>query len=389
MRSEVVVTAWRSAAVVLALVLSAMPALAQKALVSVKTDQAPTIDGTVDAAWEKAPAYKIALIETPYKPEGFKGITKTNVTMKSMYDKDNIYVLLQWEDPTRSIERAPWVKQPDGKWKQLKAADQTGHDNTYYEDKLALLWNINAKEFEKKGCEVACHKARGGKVAGIDDKSPGRKFTDKPGETIDMWHWKSVRTGPVGQVDDQYIDDTKDPTKNADWGRKGDAKTGGGYADNVNKDKTGPAWMNKTPSEENKYWVLDDQKTEFVDTFKPGDVVGGIVIAPFHRLPGRPRGPGRVEERDVDARDQAQARDYGREGQGAGRPVRRSQEDLLLRGVGVRQQPDQPRLPRRRSPADLQVAGNVALGAPPAAFRGRSPTHPGDSMVTDRRRRRT
>jgi hypothetical protein len=109
MRSEVVVTAWRSAAVVLALVLSAMPALAQKALVSVKTDQAPTIDGTVDAAWEKAPAYKIALIETPYKPEGFKGITKTNVTMKSMYDKDNIYVLLQWEDPTRSIERAPWV----------------------------------------------------------------------------------------------------------------------------------------------------------------------------------------------------------------------------------------------------------------------------------------
>ena len=96
-----------------------------------------------------------------------------------------------------------------------------------------------------------------------------------------MWHWKGVRTGPVGQVDDQFIDDTKDPTKNADWGRKGDTKTVGGYSDNVNKDKTGPAWMNKTPSEANKYWVLGDEKTEFVDTFKPGDVVGGIVIAPF------------------------------------------------------------------------------------------------------------
>jgi hypothetical protein len=281
MRSAVVVTAWRSAVVVLALALSAIPALAQKGLVSLKTDQAPTIDGTVDAAWEKAPAYKITLDQTPYKPEGFKGITKTNVTMKSIYDKDNIYVLLQWEDPTKSFQREPWVKQPDGTWKQLKAPDSTGHDNTYYEDKLALLWNINTKDFDKKGCDIACHKARGGKIAGIEDKSPGRKFTNNPGETLDMWHWKSVRTGPVGQVDDQYMDDTKDPTKNADWGRKGDAKMGGGYSDNVNKDKTGPAWMNKTPSEENKYWVLDDQKTEFVDNFKPGDVVGGIVIAPF------------------------------------------------------------------------------------------------------------
>lgn len=272
---------WGGVGTVLAVLVAATPAVAQRSLVSVKTDQAPTIDGTVDAAWEKAPAYKIALDETTYKPEGFKGITKTNVTMKSMYGKDNIYLLVQWEDPTRSFERTPWVKQPDGTWKQLKALDSTGHDNTYYEDKLAILWGINAKGFAKKGCEVACHKARGGKIAGIEDKSPGRKYTDNPGETIDMWHWKGVRTGPVGQVDDQYIDDTKDPTKNADWGRKGDAKTGGGYSNNINKDKTGPAWMNKTPSEENKYWVLDDQKTEFVDTFKPGDVVGGIVIAPF------------------------------------------------------------------------------------------------------------
>jgi hypothetical protein len=260
--------------------LATTPALAQKSLVSVKTDQAPTIDGAVEAIWEKAPAYKITLDQTPYKPEGYKGITKTNVTMKSMYDKEYLYLLVQWEDPTQSFERAPWVKQSDGTWKQLKARDNTGHDNTYYEDKMAMLWNISAKGFEKKGCEVACHKARGGKIAGIDDKSPGRKFTDAPGETIDMWHWKGVRTNPVGQIDDQYVDDTKDPAKNADWGRKGDVKTGGGYADNSNKDKTGPAWMNKTPSE-NKYWILDENKTAFVDTFKPGDVVAGMVVAPF------------------------------------------------------------------------------------------------------------
>jgi hypothetical protein len=132
MRSAAVVAAWWSGVMVLAIALSAMPALAQKGLVSVKTDQAPTLDGTVEAAWEKAPAYKITLDQTPYKPEGFKGITKTNVTMKSMYDKENIYVLLQWQDPTKSLQREPWVKQPDGKWKQLEAPDSTGHENTYY-----------------------------------------------------------------------------------------------------------------------------------------------------------------------------------------------------------------------------------------------------------------
>lgn len=280
-RRPVAAVVWRSAVALLALALSPMPALAQKALVSVKTDQAPTIDGTVEAAWEKAPAYRFTLDETSYKPEGYKGITKTSVTMKSMYDREHIYFLIQWGDPTRSFERAPWVKQPDGKWKQLKVLDSTGHDNTYYEDKMAILWNISTRDFDTKGCDTACHKARGGKVAGIEDKSPGRKYTNAPGETLDMWHWKSVRTGPVGQVDDQYVDDTKDPTKNANWGRQSDVKTGGGYVDNVNKDKTGPAWMNKTPSEENRYWVLDDQKTAFVDDFKPGDVVPGIVVAPF------------------------------------------------------------------------------------------------------------
>ncbi|HWC03856.1 MAG TPA: hypothetical protein VHF87_13955 [Methylomirabilota bacterium] len=59
MRNAVVVVAWRSGAVILALALSAMPALAQKGLVSVRTDQPRTIDRTVDAAWEKVPAYEI------------------------------------------------------------------------------------------------------------------------------------------------------------------------------------------------------------------------------------------------------------------------------------------------------------------------------------------
>jgi len=252
-----------------------------KSLVSVRTDQAPAIDGAADAVWAKAAEYKMLLDKTPYEPSnGYKGAKKSTVTMKSLYDAENIYFLVQWDDPTQSNERAPWVKQADGSWKQLSNKDSTGHDNTYYEDKMAVLWNVNTKDFDAKGCAIVCHKARGGKIAGIEDKSPARKYTNAPGETVDMWHWKGVRTGPVGQVDDQYMDGTKDPKANADWGRKSDVKTGGGYADNVNAAKNGPAFMNKG-ADAPKYWILAENKADFVDTFKAGDVVPGIVVAPF------------------------------------------------------------------------------------------------------------
>jgi hypothetical protein len=256
-------------------------AMAQSSLVSVKTEKAPVIDGAVDPAWERAPVYKVTLDKTVYEPSnGFKGVTKTTVTLRSLYDKEHVYFLVRYDDPTQSLARAPWVKQPDGTWKRLANKDSTGHENTYYEDKFAMLWNINTAGFEKKGCDVACHKARGGKIAGIEDTAPGRMFTDKPGETVDMWHWKSVRTNPVGQMDDQYIDDTKDPKKNEDWGRKGDSKTGGGYADNVKKDHPTPVFMSKAPGAD-KYWIMAADKTEFVDTFKPGDIVPSMIVEPF------------------------------------------------------------------------------------------------------------
>ena len=43
---------------------------------------------------------------------------------------------------------------------------------------------------------------------------------------------KSIRTGYIGQVDDQYLDHTRyDKEKSPEAGRKSDPKTGGGYAD--------------------------------------------------------------------------------------------------------------------------------------------------------------
>ncbi len=243
---------------------------------SIKLD-APIELNTDNPVWEKAPSLEIVLSETPYKPKGFPGITSTNATIKSLYDNNSIYIYLQYDDPTFSVNRFPWIKQADGSWKQMKNKDQTGHENDYYEDKAGIYWNINARGFAKKGCAISCHITKNGLNAGLPDTSAGRKYTRKAGQTIDMWHWKSVRTGlPFGLSHDQYVDSEKNTNKN--WGRHGDEKTAGGYKNNISKDKKTPMYMNKNP-ESTLTYLPDDQKVPFVDNFKVGDMVPGIVVS--------------------------------------------------------------------------------------------------------------
>ena len=275
---------------------SAPPAAAQdKVLVSGKTDAAPALDGQMDEVWAKAQPLTFELNTTPYNSNTYKGMGSTKVTMRSLYDSENLYLLVQWTDPTASLDRMPWVKQADGSWKRGASPDSTGHENTFFEDQLALLWNINTTDFQQRGCTVVCHKARGGKNAGIADTSPGRKFTNKPGETLDLWHWQAVASNPAGQAEDQYVDDTKDPSKNADWGRKTDSGAGG-FVDNVNAAKNGPAFMSKDPAAAGKTWILDSDKTEFADSFKPGDKVAGVIVAPFTGSAGDVSAQGRWDK---------------------------------------------------------------------------------------------
>jgi hypothetical protein len=92
-----------------------------------------------------------------------------------------------------------------------------------------------------------------------------------------------VRTGPVGQIDDQYLDSTRyDKDKSPEAGRKSDPKTAGGYSDNINETKTGPKWAAKGNKPAPPYWILDQEKEPFDNSkYKPGDEVAGIIIAPF------------------------------------------------------------------------------------------------------------
>ncbi len=160
-------------------------------------------------------------------------------------------------------------------------ADKGGDDNVYYEDKWAMLWPINeatAKPFDKEGCAMACHEGQG--------KPYGNKYTNLPGQILDMWHMKGQRTGPWFYVDDQYTDDTRFDAKTApNAGRKGDPGPAGGEYTNVPLVNGKPQFMGRDAKAANAggtYYIKRGDEVAFDDTkFKAGDEVASIIVNPL------------------------------------------------------------------------------------------------------------
>ena len=252
-------------------------------LVATYTNTPPNMAaGAADPVWAKASPLSAALTggaNFGAKP-GQKG--ETTVTLKAAYTGDMLFMLIQYKDPTNSVRRMPYQKQADGSWKKLvDPSDKGGDDNMYYEDKWAMLWPINeatAKPFDKEGCAMACHEGQG--------KPYGNKYTNLPGQILDMWHMKGQRTGPWFYVDDQYTDDTRFDAKTApNAGRKGDPGPAGGEYTNVPLVNGKPQFMGRDAKAANAggtYYIKRGDEVAFDDTkFKAGDEVASIIINPL------------------------------------------------------------------------------------------------------------
>jgi len=246
-------------------------------VIAVKVAKAPDLKaGAADPAWAQAKGVTVALAGGANFKDG-----KTTATIKAVYSGDMFYMLVQYDDPTQSIRRFPYQKQADGSWKKLSdPKDKGGDDNVFYEDKIALIWNIgnSIKNFSQMGCMAACH-------AGEAGKPFGNKYLANEGELGDIWHMKAIRTSPNGQADDQYLDNTRyDKDKAPEAGRKSDPKTGGGY-DDIKLVNGKPEFMHKSGTPANKggtYYLKDADKAPFDDSkFQPGDEVASILVAPF------------------------------------------------------------------------------------------------------------
>jgi hypothetical protein len=178
-------------------------------LVSVKIATPPTIDGTVDALWTNSPVLEFSTAVPEVTGDVFRGYTGNiipSVKMRSAYDANNIYFLVEWVDPTQSLKRGPWYFDPaTKKWAQESGTygfSSSPYRPPFYEDKAAFLWNIknSVSGWSNGTCYKSCHTG----LPASDGSS--RHYTNYATEKIDMWHWKSVRGGvnAGNQIHDQY-----------------------------------------------------------------------------------------------------------------------------------------------------------------------------------------
>ncbi len=84
-------------------------------LVAKKVASGPALDGKQDPAWQQTTPLVVKLNGGKNLPGG-----STEVTVRALYDAEKVYFLAQWKVPAKRERRAPFQKQADGTWKQLK-----------------------------------------------------------------------------------------------------------------------------------------------------------------------------------------------------------------------------------------------------------------------------
>jgi len=241
----------------------------------------PTLDGNIDGIWAEAQKL-VGVAEVPnlgprmtYLNSDGKGFEeglglfepyngdKFNFSLRSGYYNDDIYFLMEWDDPDDSRDRQSWFFDPaDTTWKQQHKYANDLNDK-YYEDKFAFLFPIgNVTGFDASTCYSTCHT-----VSSIttDKDKHTRHYLKTSGELVDMWHWKRVRGTYLDQVDDQQMKYVAPPYDSGSNGRGGDDTGDAGYSDNkktltitgTTKDVSVPKYI--IPGNTDYHWISIDE----------------------------------------------------------------------------------------------------------------------------------
>lgn len=241
------------------LILNGLPVAAPwRDLPAKRIDAADRRTGQLDGLpWDTTKPLRMAIADGM----GFDG-GRTEVTLRALHDGRELFVMAEWLDPTEDRRYMPWEKTADG-WKQL--VTNPDDESTYYEDKFSLIFPAEPDwQFDRFGCAVQCH-AGGGRAYGYKGSE----------RIVDVWHWKSTRTDPVGQVDDKYWSEVDLTAK--DVGRHGDPKDGGGYQKNVSENKTHPAFLPQSPVAVKQGILFTERAVPYTPEAAAGIRVGQIV----------------------------------------------------------------------------------------------------------------
>lgn len=212
-----------------------------------RVTEAPVIDGDPgDTVWQKAVPVEIHTTDGMNLPGG-----EVTVRIRAMHDDAYAYLLFEWRDSTRSQKHLPLLKTADG-WKVLENQYSSQDEVDFYEDKFAVMLSTSA-EIGGGATQLGPNPLPG--KPGSPHQRGLHYTTD--GRIVDVWHWKSVRTGPLKQMDDNYFGPPLPPSGKAGerytGGYTQDPKEGGGFDQNwIKRDRSPFVTPKRLPKELDK-----------------------------------------------------------------------------------------------------------------------------------------
>ncbi len=218
-----------------------------QSLVMARTETPPRLDGDIDdAAWQAAEAVEVETHNGKNLPAG-----SILVRVRAVHDGDHAYMLFEWPDATRSQKHLPLEKTEKG-WRVLQYDYARQDENVFYEDKFAVMLSRDSHLAALNTSHLG-PQPLDGRPGGPNGR--GLHYTTD-GTLVDVWHWKSVRTGALGQIDDDHfgppLTPPEDPNARYTAGYTQDPKTAGGYTMNwkaFSDEIIEPRWLPRSPEE--------------------------------------------------------------------------------------------------------------------------------------------
>lgn len=155
----------------------------------------PVLDGDLsDPAWMQAQPAKVLTTQGG----DFGGTYQSTVEVRAVHDGTFVYFAFTWEDPTRSLKHLPLVK-TGGRWRIAASNDDFHDEETFHEDKLAVL--LAPPGLPLIG--AAIHLARR-PLSGRPQARSGRGLHYTDGVVVDVWQWRASHNY-AGHVDNCHI----------------------------------------------------------------------------------------------------------------------------------------------------------------------------------------
>ncbi|MFQ5665342.1 MAG: ethylbenzene dehydrogenase-related protein [Candidatus Binatia bacterium] len=206
----------------------------------------------------------------------FNGGNPAELQLRAVHDGQNLYILAQWNDTVFNLDRRRWLY--DGPTDPLKPNESTdGWTSQLNDDKIAFAFEIEPTRsefgtFADVGCQASCHNlAAPGEPLDLDMRPAEGK--------VDIWHWKTSRSEPLGYVDDQVT--SPDPGRMDDAGLSIEHRNRAAGATN----RSGPVtewdgslqeftrWDGQTITLDPAYIILDGHRMPFEGDAAAGDML--------------------------------------------------------------------------------------------------------------------